>query len=244
VPTLAFVLLLQAAGATPVPTPTPKVLPAPRKTPVVASGAGATRTLSDVARELRLRKGSGETPPKPASLTMAPAGGGIGGKGHPAASVSPSATPAAGSVPAVVVESAEHESSVGTGGLVRVFGTVRNAGDTPACGVALSVRLYDSRDAFLVSGSGTPDEPVLKPGGRSSYSVTLHVPPGVAGALPDKDLTAGMTQGSVTLEGTWRTLGRAETEVVAASDSCAGGTPAPAAAEPEPPPETPTATPR
>ncbi len=243
-PTLAIALLLQAAAATPLPTPTPKVLPPPRKTPVAASGAGATRTLSDVAREIRLRKGSGEAPPKPGSLTVAPAGGGIGGKGLPASSSSPTVTPVAGAGPAVVVESAEHESSVGTAGLVRVFGTVRNAGDTPACGVSLSVRLYDSRDGFLVSGSGTPDEAVLKPGARSSYSVTLHVPPGVAGSLRDKDLTPGSTQGSVTLEGTWRTLGRAEAEVVSASDSCSGTSPPRTDTEPEPPPETPTATPR
>ncbi len=196
-----------------------------------------------MAREIRLRKGSGEASPKPASLTVAPAGGGIGGKGLPAPSSSPTATPAAGAVPAVVVESAEHENSVGTNGLVRVFGTVRNAGDTPACDVALSVRLYDSGDGFLVSGSGAPDEPVLKPGARSSYSATLHVPPGVAGSLKERDLMPGSTQGSVTLEGTWRTLGRAETEVISASD-CAGGTRPQAATEPKPPPETPTATPR
>jgi hypothetical protein len=234
VPALALALLLQSAAATPVPSPAPTPVPARKRAPVAARGAGATRTLSDVAREIRLRKREGETAPKPASLTVAPAGGGIGGKGLPAGSPAPSVTPDSGAGPAVVVESADHENSIGSGGLVRVFGTVRNAGDLPACDVLLSVRLYDTRDRYIVSGVGRPDEQILKPGARSSYSATVQVPPGVAGSIRDKDLAPGSTQGSVTLEGTWRTMGRAEAEVASVAETCAGETPTPAASEPDP----------
>lgn len=234
-PTLALALLFQAAAAAPAATPTPT--PAPKGTPVAASGAGATRTLSDVAKERKLQAGNGETP-KPAALTVAPAGGGIGGKGLPAASSTPVATPAAGSPPALVVESVEHSSSVGSTGQVRIFGTVRNSSDRPVCDVSVAVRLYDDRNGYLVSGTAKLDEPVLKPGGRSSFSVFVQVPPGVAGSLKEKDLAPGTTGGSLTLEGSWRTLGRAEAEGVSAADSCPGEKPPeePAAKEPEPAP--------
>ena len=241
-PALALVLILQAAAVTPVPTPTPTAAPTRKKTPVAASGAGTTRTLSDVAREIKIRGREGETAPKPASLTIAPAAGGIGGGDVAAASATPPAAPAAGSG-AVVVESAGHDNSVGSSGQVRVFGTVRNAGEAPVCDVAISVRLYDTRGGYLVSGAGRLDEPLLRPGGRSSFSVTVQVPPGVAGSFRDKDLSLapGNMQGSVTLEGTWRTLGRAEAEVVSAADSCPGEKSPPAAREPEPSPaQTPT----
>lgn len=234
-PTLALALLFQAVAATPTPTPTPTPPPAPKRTPVAASGAGATRTLSDVAKERKLEALSGEVAPKPAGLTVAPAGGGIGGKALPAASSKPTAKPAAGAGPAIVVESVEH-GSVGSTGQVRVFGTVRNAGDAPVCDVSVAVRLYDDRNGYLVSGAAKLDEPVLKPGGRSSFSVFVQVPPGVVGSLKDKDLTPGTTGGSLTLEGSWRTLGRAEAEGVSAADSCPGEKPPeePAAKESEP----------
>lgn len=198
-----------------------------------------------MAREIRLRKRAGEAEKKPPSLTVAPEAGGIGGKALPEATPTPSTRWLAGSGAVVVVESAGHDNSIGSGGLVRIFGTVRNAGDAPACDVVISVRLYDSRDRYLASGSGRPDEQILKPGGRSSYSAAVQVPPGVAQSLRDKDLSPGTTQGSVTLEGTWRTLGRAEAEAVSVAGSCPGDTSAPAAKESEPrPAEAPTATPR
>lgn len=239
-PTLALALLFQAAAAAPAATPTPT--PLPKRTPVAASGAGATRTLSDVARERKLQAQSGEAAPKPAGLTVAPAGGGIGGKALPAASSKPTATPAAGAGLAIAVESVQH-GSVGSTGQVRVFGTVRNAGDAPVCDVSVAVRLYDDGNGYLVSGTAKLDEPVLKPGGRSSFSVFVQVPPGVVGSLKDEDLTPGTTGGSLTLEGRWRTLGRAEAEGVSAADSCPGEKPPeePAAKEPEPAPaQTPT----
>jgi hypothetical protein len=240
VPTLALALLFQAAAAAPVATPTPT--PVLKRTPVAASGNGRTRTLSDVARERKLQEQSGGAPSKAAGLTVAPEGGGIGGKGLPAASGTPAATPTGtpvpGTGPVIVVESAQHNNTVGTSGQVHVYGTVRNAGDAQACDVSIAVQLYDDRDRYLASGSGRLDEPVLKPGMRSSYSVMVQVPPGVAGSLREKDLSPGIIQGSVTLEGKWQTLGRAEAEVISAGGPCPGEKPPeePAPKEPEPTP--------
>lgn len=223
---LAILVLFQVATVTPTPTPvaTPTPTPTLKKTPVAATPWSFGRSLSDVARERKLQQQKGEDAPKARGFTVAPAAGGIGGAVNPAttpAAASEAGT-AAGPGPLVLVESAQHNEIVGSNGQVRVFGTVRNAGAAPACDVVLTVRLYDEKDRYLVSGGGRIDEPLLPPGGSSSFSVYVQVPPGVAGSGKQKSLGYGTTGGGVTLEGSWRTLGRAEAEVAAVADACPG----------------------
>ena len=243
----ALVVLLQVAAATPTPTPAASPVPTPKKTPVAAAGYGTGKSLSDVARERKLQKEKGGEPPKAPGFTLAPAAGGIGGAGKPVAEpVAPPETDTApGPAPLVRVESAQHNDQVGSGGQVRVYGTVRNTGATAACDVVVNVRLYDDKSRYLVSGSGRIDDPRLPSGERSSYSVTVQVPQGVAGSGKQMSLNYGGTSGGgVTLEGSWRMLGRVEAEVVSVAEACPGEKPAgkPAPAE-EAPAEKPTAPP-
>jgi hypothetical protein len=244
-PLLALLFLLQSAAPTPIPTPAPTKTPAPASThtPVVAGRYGSGRTLSDVARERKLAKEKGTAAVKGGTLNIAPEGGGVGGK--EAQGTAPDAaekTPALGPNPLVVVESADHDGSVGSNGMVRVFGRVWNPGDAPACDVSVTVRLYDAKGQYLVSGGGKIDEPLLRPGASSSYGVWVQVPPGVGGMPKDKYLGYGTSGPSATLEGKWRGLGRAEAEVVSVGGPCPGER-----AEEKPaerPEETPTAVPR
>jgi hypothetical protein len=242
---LALLFLLQAAAPTPTPTPPPSTTPspAPKRTPVVAGGFGSGRTLSDVARERRLVKEKGTAAAKGGTLTVAPSGGGIGAKDAPAAPPD-AAGKTSGLDPRrlVVVESAENNGVVGSNGMVRVYGQVKNAGDAPACDVSITVRLYDEKGVYLVSGGGKIDEPLLRPAMSSSYSVWVQAPPGVGGMPKEKVLGYGTTGPGGTLEGKWRGLGRAEAEIVSVGDSCPGEKP-----EEKPagrPEEKPTALPR
>jgi hypothetical protein len=125
----------------------------------------------------------------------------------------------------VVVDAVQHNDSVGANGQVRVEGSVRNAGSVPACDVSVTVRLYDDRGRYLVSGAAKADEPMLRPGGSSSFAVWVQVPPGVAGTTRPKGPGSGPVSGSVTLEGNWRTLGRAEGEILSVAESCPGEKP-------------------
>ena len=240
---LAILVFLQVTAATPTPTPgaSPAVTPAPatKKTPVPAAGYGSGRTLSDVARERMIRKLKGEEAPKAPGLTVAPAGGGIGGGGMKADTPADGSedAAAAGPRPVVLVESAQHGDLVASNGQVHVFGTVRNTGTSPACDVVLTVRIYDDKDRYLASGGGRVDEPLLRPGGRSSFSIAVQAPPGVAGSGKQKSLGYGTSGGGVTLEGSWRTLGRAEAEVASVAEACPGEKPVespPRAGEPPP----------
>ncbi len=225
----ALALLLPAAGATPTPTPTPKPAPAPTpvlaKTPVPAAAWGGTKTLSDVAREQKLRRTPGE-PAKKGSLSVA---SGSGGTAETSATPGPAewATPSSGRLsPLVVVDAVRHNDAVGPNGQVRVEGSVRNAGNVPACDVVLTVRLHDDRGKYLVSGTAKADESLIRPGRSSSFAVWVQVPPGVAGSMSPTGPGSGPVSGSVTLEGNWRRLGRADGEILSVADSCPGEKPA------------------
>jgi len=210
---------------------------------VVAGSYGSGRTLSDVARERKLAKEKGTSATKGGTLNVAPAGGGIGAKDAPAAAPDVAAKGSGpGPTPLVIVESAEHNGIVGSNGMVRIFGRVRNTSDAPACDVSVTVRLYDEQSEYLVSGAGKIDEPLLKPGATSSYGVWVQAPPGVGGMPKEKSLGYGTTGPGGTLEGKWRGLGRAEGEVVSVGGSCPGDKPEEKPAER--PEEKPTALPR
>lgn len=227
-PLLAALLLLQMAAATPtpVPTPVPTPTPVPRKTTVGAGAAayGGSRTLSDVARERKLKKAEGESAGKKGSVTVASGGGGAGASENP--TPTGTVTPTSGRVPpSVVVDAVQHNDVVGANGQVRVEGSVRNAGSVPACDVAVTIRLYDDRGRYLVSGAAKADEPILRPGGSSSFAVWVQVPPGIAGTTRPKGPGSGPVSGSVTIEGNWRTLGRAEAEIQSVAETCPGEKP-------------------
>ncbi len=231
-PSVLLVLLLQASAAVPTATPTPTPAPTPKRTPVTVSGYGTGRTLSDVARERKLTREKGEAAGKKGTLNVAPAAAaGTSRAGSPTPDAGSTAV-AAGPAPRVVVESAEH-GEVGSNGQVRIFGRVRNAGDAPACDVAVTVRLYDEKNQYLVSGGGKIDEPLLRPGAASSYGVWVQAPPGVGGLPKDKNLGYGLTGPSATLEGRWRGLGLAEAEVASAGDCPSEGGREKEAARPE-----------
>ncbi|HQR68951.1 MAG TPA: hypothetical protein PLB02_16305, partial [Thermoanaerobaculia bacterium] len=140
----------------------------------------------------------------------------------------------------------QHNNIVAANGQVRVFGTVRNAGTTPACDVVLNVRLYDEKERYLASAGGKVDEPVLRPDASSSFSIFVQAPPGVAPSGKMKTLGFGTSGGGASLEGSWRTLGRAEAEVVSQAESCPGEKPpeSPPAREAPAPAATPPVVPR
>ncbi len=223
----ALALLLQAAAATPTPTPTPAPAPTPvlARTPVPAATWGGTRTLSDVARERKLKRTPGE-PARKGSVSVA---SGSGGAAETPATPGPaeSATPGGARIPPpVVVDAVRHNDAVGPNGQVRVEGSVRNVGNVPACDVVLTVRLHDDRGKYLVSGTAKADESLIRPGRSSSFSVWVQVPPGVAGSMSPTGPGSGPVSGSVTLEGNWRRLGRADGEILSVADSCPGEKPA------------------
>jgi len=231
-PLLAALLLLQTAAATPTPVPTPAPTPAPAPAKGTAGTAGTsgsaayggTRTLSDIARERKLKGTEGAPSAKKGSVSVASGSSGAGASATPA--VTGTGTPTSERVaPAVVVDAVQHNESVGANGQVRVEGSVRNAGSVPACDVAVTVRLYDDRGRYLVSGAAKADEPILKPGGSSSFAVWVQVPPGVAGTTRPKGPGSGPVSGSVTIEGNWRTLGRAEAEIQSVAETCPGEKP-------------------
>ena len=229
-PVLAVLLLLQTAAASP--TPTPAVTPAPTPTPAArkttlgssSATSGGTRTLSDVARERKLKKAEGEPSAKKGSVSVASGSAGDGPSASP--TVTGTVAPGSGRVlPIVVVDAVHHDDVVGVNGQVRVSGSVRNAGNVPACDVSVTVRLYDDRGGYLVSGAARADEPILRPGGSSSFAVWVQVPPGVVGAMRPTGPGSGPVSGSVTLEGNWRTLGRADAEIQSVADACPGEKP-------------------
>jgi hypothetical protein len=235
---LAALLLLQTAAATPAPTPTPVPTPAPAPAKgtsgtLGASGApgnsgsaawGGSRTLSDIARERKLKASESTASTKKGSVSVA-----SGDSGAPA-SVSPTpagtVTPGSGRVsPVVVVDGVHHDGVVGVNGQVRVSGSARNAGNVAACDVSVIVRLYDDRGRYLVSGAAKADEPILRPGGSASFAVWVQVPPGVVGSMGPTGPGSGPVSGSVTIEGKWRTLGRAEAELQSVAEACPGEKP-------------------
>jgi hypothetical protein len=207
----AFALVLfQTAAAAPEATPTPTPTPTVR-------GLVRPRTLQDVARERRLKtgpdvKGTGTT------ITLGPAPGATPG-------ATPSASPTAGGeAPAADAPSASdvrvvdvsNDGVVDPAGLVRVSGTVRNGGDQTVCGVAILVRILDSKGNYLASTQIAPDVNVLPARETSSFHASVQAPPGVRGARVNPD-RRDVTDGSTTMAGDWKLLGGAEAKVVDAT---------------------------
>jgi len=212
--TLAL-LLLQAASPTPTPTPAPVVTP----TPVTSTA----RTLSDLARERRIAKekaGAAAKPARGGTLSIAPKN--PGGDATAPSTPTPVDDVAADDRHArLVVDSAEHNGVVDSGGQVQVFGKLRNTGNTPACDVSLTVRIYDDKGGYLSSTVTKADEGVIAPNGVASFTALLKAPPGVAGAIRDKVLGYGTTGAGATLEGQWRMLGeKVDVEVTTYSEKC------------------------
>jgi hypothetical protein len=206
----AFALvLLQVVAAAPDATPTSTPTPAPTVRP---------RTLQDIARERRLKtgpdaKGTGKT------ITLGPAPGVT-----PAST--PSASPAAGgeapagdappSATDVRVVAVSNDGVVDPAGLVRVSGTVRNGGDQTVCGVAILVRILDSKGNYLASAQTAPDVNVLPARETSSFHASVQAPPGVRGGRVNTN-RRDVGDGSTTMAGDWTLLGGAEAKVVDAS---------------------------
>jgi hypothetical protein len=209
----AFALvLLQVVAAPPDATPTSTPTPAPTVRP---------RTLQDIARERRLKtgpdaKGTGTT------ITLGPAPGAT-----PAST--PSASPAAGgeapagdappSATDVRVVAVSNDGVVDPAGLVRVSGTVRNGGDQTVCGVAILVRILDSKGNYLASAQTAPDVNVLPARETASFHASVQAPPGVRGGRVNTN-RRDVGDGSTTMAGDWTLLGGAEAKVVDAS-ACA-----------------------
>ncbi len=203
---LALALLQVAAatpGSTPKPTPTPTV-----------SGPARPRTLQDIARERRLKTGP-DAKGKGTTITLGPA---PGATPAPTASASPAPT---GDAPAgdspiasdVRVVAVSNDGVVDPAGLVRVSGTVRNAGDQTVCGVAILVRILDSKGEYLASAQIAPDVNVLPAKETSSFHASVQAPPGVRGARVSPD-RRDASDGSTTMAGDWKLLGGAEAKVV------------------------------
>ncbi|MGZ5430032.1 MAG: FxLYD domain-containing protein [Thermoanaerobaculia bacterium] len=206
----AFALvLLQVVAAAPDATPTSTPTSAPTVRP---------RTLQDIARERRLKtgpdaKGTGTT------ITLGPAPGVT-----PAST--PSASPAAGgeapagdappSATDVRVVAVSNDGVVDPAGLVRVSGTVRNGGDQTVCGVAILVRILDSKGNYLASAQTAPDVNVLPARETASFHASVQAPPGVRGGRVNTN-RRDVGDGSTTMAGDWTLLGGAEAKVVDAS---------------------------
>ena len=226
-PSFALALLLQTAAATPAtaptatPTPGPELGVAPTPTPVSRSVL-QPRTLQDVARERRLKAGSGlkSTPNVMTVGTSTPTAGGKPG-------AAPSASPAPGENPQetaptaadVRVVSVSNDGIVDATGGVRVTGTIRNAGDQPVCGVVISVKILDAKGAYLSSAQAAPDVSVLASGETTSFHTVVQAPPGVRGGRVNPD-RRDVTDGSTTMAGDWKLLGGADAKVVDAN-ACA-----------------------
>ncbi len=211
-------VLLQTAAATPTPGATPSPTPRP-------AAAGA-RTLQDVARERRLSAGKGRGSlgtislgPSTSSAAAAP-GTETPGTASPAAAPDPSPT-AGPDTPAATVRivSASNDGIVDGTGLVRVSGSVRNAGSRPACNVVITTRILDSRGLYLASAQVAPDVAVIPPGEVVSFRAVVQAPPGVRGALVNPD-RKDLSEGSTTMGGNWRLLGGTEASVASASEDC------------------------
>jgi hypothetical protein len=207
-------VLLQAAAAVPDATPTPTPTPTVR-------GLVQPRTLQDVARERRLKTGP-DAKGTGATITLGPAPG-VTPASTPVPT--PSASPAAsGDAPAgdapiasdVRVVAVSNDGVVDPVGLVRVSGTVRNGGDQTVCGVAILVKILDSKGNYLASAQTAPDVNVLPARETSSFHASVQAPPGVRGARVDPD-RRDVTDGSTTMAGDWKLLGGSEAKVVDAS---------------------------
>lgn len=218
-PALALVLL-QAAAATPVPTAGATPTPTPRP---VSSGP---RTLQDLARERRLAttkgKGSvGTISLGPSTSSAAPAKTPAASAGAPATGEGPAPAPAPLEPSGVDVRvvSVANDGIVDGAGVVRVNGTIRNAGYKSVCNIVVGVKILDNRGFFLASGQTAPDVNLIPPGEIASFHAQVQAPPGVRGArtTPDRH---DLSQGSTSMPGDWKVLGGSEANVLAASEDC------------------------
>lgn len=207
----AFVFFQVAPSAPPAaPTPTPTSTPAAR-------GLARPRTLQDVARERRLKTGP-DAKATGAKITLGPAAGATPAS-TPSASPVAGADAPAGDAPSasdVRVVAVSNDGVVDQAGLVRVSGSVRNAGDQTVCGVAILVRILDKKGNYLASAQTAPDVNILPPRETSSFHANVQAPPGVRGARVDPD-RRDVSDGSTTMAGAWTLLGGTEAKVVDAS---------------------------
>ena len=211
----AFALVLsRVVAATPDVTPT--LTPTPTPTPT-ARGPARPRTLQDVARERRL-KTNPDAKGSVSMITVGPAPGATPGA-TPSASPAPGGDAPAGDAPSasdVRVVDVSNDGVVDPSGVVRVSGTVRNGGDQTVCGVAILVRILDSKGNYLASAQTSPDVNLLPPRETSSFHASVQAPPGVRGARVNPD-RRDLTDGSTTMAGDWKLLGGAEAKVLDAS---------------------------
>ena len=84
------------------------------------------------------------------------------------------------------------------------------------CGVAILVKILDSKGNYLASAQIAPDVNVLPARETSSFHASVQAPPGVRGARVNPD-RRDVTDGSTTMAGDWKLLGGAEAKVVDAS---------------------------
>jgi hypothetical protein len=220
-------LLLQTAAATPAATPTTVPAPAPTATPTPIRASFQPRTLQDIARDLRLKTGP-DAKSGGSVIEVTPSSGKMPGAA-PASSTAaaPSASPGPGektptdnssSFTEVRVVSVSSDGIVDPAGVVRVAGTIRNAGDRPVCSVSILVKIFDSRGTYLSSTQTAADVNILPVGETASFHASIQAPPGVRGARLNPD-RRDVTEGSTSMGGDWRLLGDTEAKVVDAT-SC------------------------
>lgn len=181
------------------------------------------RTLSDIARERRIAKEKAGGAPKTGkggTLSVSPKNPGSDSSA-PATPVPGEDAPREEGRARLVVDFAEHNGVVQSGGQVQVYGKLRNNGHGPACDVSLTVRIYDDKGTYLASAVTKADEGIIQPNAVVSFNAWLQAPPGVAGMIRDKVLGYGTTGAGATLEGQWRMLGnRVDVEVTTFSEKC------------------------
>jgi hypothetical protein len=217
----ALALLFQTAAATPTAAPTPTPIPAPTR------ASFQPRTLQDIARDLRLKTGQ-EAKSGGSVIQVTPSAGRTPGA-IPASSpaASPSSSPGPGtptptdnssSFTEVRVVSVSSDGIVDPAGVVRVAGTIRNAGDRAVCSVSILVKIFDNRGTYLASTQTAADVNILPVGETASFHATIQAPPGVRGARLNPD-RRDVTEGSTSMAGDWKLLGDTEAKVVDAT-SC------------------------
>ncbi len=210
-------VLFQAAAATPAPTTAPTPTPTPRP------AAAGPRTLQDFARERRLAttkaKGSvGTISVGPSTASAAPAKT-PGAAAAASEAPTPAPTPPEPSGVDVRVVSVTNDGIVDGAGVVRVNGTIRNAGFKPVCNIVIGVKILDNKGFYLASGQTAPDVNLLASGETSSFHALVQAPPGVRGARTNPD-RRDVSEGSTSMGGDWKLLGGSEASVLSASEEC------------------------
>ena len=216
-PVAALLFAVQVSSTpagTPAPTATPTPAaqaPAPTATPVTAADPYRPRGLSEVAKDRRLGRLTGNGAALVTTAQPEPTGAGT---------VPVSAGPAAGSAAArragmLRVEDLQDNGAVADG-RVSVYGTVRNTGRQPLCRVRIFLRLYDDHDVLLSTGETTTDLKVVAVGEAVTFGGTVKAPPGLRGASERKPdpLVDGISSTN------FQRVGRVLAEIIDASDEC------------------------